>query len=77
MKARNGNTRHYTHLDKSERTFIEQGIKSHLSLRKIAESLNRSASVISYEVEKNRVMDKSPTKEVHRTQDISCDKLKS
>lgn len=77
MNARNENPRHYSHLDRSERTSIEQGIKSHLSLRKIAESLNRSASVIGYEVKNNRVLDKSPTKEFRRTQDISCDKLKS
>lgn len=77
MKAKNENTKHYTHLDKSERASIKQGIKSHLSLRQIAESLNRSTSVISYEVKNNRVLDKSPTKEVRRTHDISCDKLKS
>lgn len=62
-ESKNENTKHYTHLDKSERVSIEQGIKSHLSLRQIAETLNRSTSVISYEVKNNRVLDKSPTKE--------------
>lgn len=77
MQGINDNTRRYTHLDKSERISIEKGIKSRLSLRKIADSLGRSASVISYEVKNNRVFDKEPTREVRRAQDITCDKLQS
>lgn len=55
MGARNENPWHNSHLDRSERASIEQGIQGSLSLRKIAESLNRSVSVISYEVKNNRV----------------------
>lgn len=47
MQGIDDNTRQYTYLDKSERISIEKGIKSRTSLRKIVDSLGRSASIIS------------------------------
>ena len=46
MQGIDDNTRQYTYLDKSERISIEKGIKSRTSLRKIVDSLGRSASII-------------------------------
>ena len=61
MKKKSSKLKRYSHLDKSERICIEKGLRDRLSLRKIAQSLNRSASAISYEVKNNRVFDKDPT----------------
>lgn len=78
MKKKSSKLKRYSHLDKSERICIEKGLRNRLSLRKIAQSLNRSASAISYEVKNNRVFDKDPTRSViHNAQDITCEKLKS
>lgn len=77
-EKKNSNDRRYSHLDKSERICIEKGLRNRLSLRQIAQSLNRSASAISYEVKNNRVFDKDPTRSViHNAQDITCEKLNS